>query len=266
MAAKSFPILMYHRIRSDRCPVPGDDLEESRYAVELAAYQWQMEYLVSKGYRGISVGHAMSLWTEGVIPSVRDVVITFDDGNHSDYEHALPVLQEHGFGATFFIGGDRIGVDGGLTEEMIKDMNTRGMEIGSHGMTHRFLSLLNEDEQRSECEQIHETLGRIIAQPIRYFAPPGGRYDALTISILRDLGYRAVCTSRLGYNAPDADPFELRRIPVMRATTPAMFRGIIERSKRVMLPAYARARTLGFMRSLINENLYKKLRRVLIRG
>lgn len=40
-----FTILMYHRIVSEKCPIPDDDGEESRYAVELEDFEWQLCYI-----------------------------------------------------------------------------------------------------------------------------------------------------------------------------------------------------------------------------
>ena len=39
------------------------------------------------------------------------ITITFDDGMRSVYEHALPVLREHGFPAHIFLTTSRVGKD-----------------------------------------------------------------------------------------------------------------------------------------------------------
>jgi peptidoglycan/xylan/chitin deacetylase (PgdA/CDA1 family) len=43
-----------------------------------------------------------------------DVRITFDDGNASDVEHALPQLRQRGLTATFFVVAGRLGAPGFL--------------------------------------------------------------------------------------------------------------------------------------------------------
>jgi len=41
-----------------------------------------------------------------------DVRLTFDDGNASDVEHALPALRARGLRATFFVVAGRLGTSG----------------------------------------------------------------------------------------------------------------------------------------------------------
>ncbi len=47
-------------------------------------------------------------------PNPGAYVITFDDGNISDHEIALPALVDHGLQATFFVLTGRIGMAGSL--------------------------------------------------------------------------------------------------------------------------------------------------------
>ena len=67
----------------------------------------------------------------------NDVRITFDDGNVSDLEHALPALRARGLEATFFIVAGRIGTPGFVDASGVRQLAAAGMEIGSHGMRHR---------------------------------------------------------------------------------------------------------------------------------
>ena len=49
-----------------------------------------------------------------------DVRITFDDGNASDVEHALPALRERGLNATFFVVAGRLGAPRFLDAAAVK--------------------------------------------------------------------------------------------------------------------------------------------------
>src|SRR4051812_25578445 len=66
-----------------------------------------------------------------------DVRITFDDGNASDVEHALPALQARGLKATFFVVAGRLGEPRFLDAADVKALAAAGMTIGCHGMRHR---------------------------------------------------------------------------------------------------------------------------------
>jgi peptidoglycan/xylan/chitin deacetylase (PgdA/CDA1 family) len=256
---------MYHRIRSERCPVPGDDADETRYAVDVDSFRWQMETIAEMGLLGVPLDAVMRGLTERDALSGRDVVITFDDGNRSDYEHALPILTELGFGATFFVTGHRVGAAGGIEPDMIRTLSESGMDVGSHAVTHRFLTTLVEADERRELSQSKEQLAAITGKPVRFFAPPGGRYSGRTVRILKDLGYEAACTSRFGYNRFGTDLFALRRLPVALATGREAFVSLLERPLGFLVPAYLRATSLAVARRVVGEGAYGRLRSLLLK-
>ena len=57
-----------------------------------------------------------------------DVRITFDDGNASDLEQALPGLRQRGLTATFFVVAGRLGDPGFLDEQDVRALAAAGME------------------------------------------------------------------------------------------------------------------------------------------
>lgn len=255
-----FPILMYHRIVSEKCPVPGADAEEARYAVSLDEFEWQMDRIVRSGRRGVSMRLVHdSLESGGRMPDDW-VALTFDDGNLSDYVHALPLFGELEFTATFFVGGDRVGVGGGLEPEMLARMAAGGMDIGSHGMTHRFLTTLGADEEEEELSRSKELLESATGGDVLFFAPPGGRIGNRGMEALRRLEYRAVCTSVFGFNPCSGPRFEYRRIPVTAATSRSLFGRFVEAEVPKLLPYYARDRALRLAKKALGETGYRRLR------
>lgn len=65
----------------------------------------------------------------------RLVVLTFDDGVKSQYTVVAPLLQQHGFGATFYITeGLRFLEDKSryLTWAEVQALHDLGFEIGNH--------------------------------------------------------------------------------------------------------------------------------------
>jgi peptidoglycan/xylan/chitin deacetylase (PgdA/CDA1 family) len=260
-----FPILMYHRILSAECPIPREAVEEFRYSLSLEEFARQLERMVSSGYRGVAVGDALD--AASADESVPDnwVVLTFDDGNRSDYVHALPLLQDKGFTATFFIGTSRIGCDGGLEAGMIGELAAGGMEIGSHGMSHRFLPSLSGGEEVEECVQSKRILAELAGRDIHYFALPGGRYNRRTVRTLKRCGYSAVCTSKYGYNS-QRPSFLLKRIPIHSGTARTTFDAVLRRSIARLIPGYCRTTAAQVTRNIIGERMYSKLRAVGLRG
>jgi peptidoglycan/xylan/chitin deacetylase (PgdA/CDA1 family) len=255
-----FVVLMYHRIVSGDCPVPDGNREEARYAVGLETFRRQMDYIAGSERRGVSARTACEMLSAGRSVPPDWVVVTFDDGNRSDFVHARPLLVEYGFGATFFVGGDRVGTDGELTPEMLAQMAADGLEIGSHGMTHRFLTELSAEGEEEELRLSKELLERISGTAVDHFAPAGGRIGGRGVAALKRLSYRAVFTSEFGFNVCERDRFEFRRIPVMASTSQDRFRDIIEQARFRLLPLYAKDMGLRTARRVLGESGYRRVR------
>jgi len=73
-------------------------------------------------------------------------IITFDDGDHSWYTLAMPLLKQYGIKATFFLWTANVGMNSFLTwdevELMSYYMNDSGVHpfvFGSHTMSHQYL-------------------------------------------------------------------------------------------------------------------------------
>ena len=133
----------------------------------------------------------------------NDVRITFDDGNVSDLEHALPALRARGLEGTFFIVAGRIGTPGFLDASGVRQLAAAGMEIGSHGMCHRpwrHLDALARDEELVRAKALLE---EVVERPVTEAACPFGSYDRRVVAGLRAAGYRRVYTSDRGTTRPD---------------------------------------------------------------
>lgn len=95
-------ILNYHRVHRERDLINPNE-------VDAAAFTWQMK-LVSNNFNVLPLTDAVSLLRAGKLPA-RSLCITFDDGYADNAEIALPILQQFGLTATFFVATDYL--DGG---------------------------------------------------------------------------------------------------------------------------------------------------------
>lgn len=142
---------------------------------------------------------------ESVWPAVADALaevaaeqlaaleITFDDGNLSDVEHGLPVLQERGLTATFLVCAGRIGLPRYLGAEDLRSLRDAGMRIGSHGWNHVNLRGLPDAELERETVGSRARIAEVAGTDVNTFAIPLGDYDRRTLRFLKN--YRAVYTS-----------------------------------------------------------------------
>jgi peptidoglycan/xylan/chitin deacetylase (PgdA/CDA1 family) len=97
----------------------------------------------------------------------------------------------------------------------------RGLEIGSHGVTHAHLTLLSDEELRRELldskQQIEDELGRACLD----FAYPYGEHDDRVRAAVRAAGYERA----YGLVDDGRDSFALRRVDLYRRHTP--FRSLL---------------------------------------
>lgn len=128
-------------------------------------------------------------------PDPGAYVLTFDDGNLSDHDIALPALTERGLGGAVFVLTGRIGQPGSLDAEQIRALAEAGVIIGSHGITHRAWSDLEGPVLDEELAGSKTRLEDICCHPVTLAGIPFGRYDARTLRRLRWAGYQAVYSS-----------------------------------------------------------------------
>jgi peptidoglycan/xylan/chitin deacetylase (PgdA/CDA1 family) len=128
----------------------------------------------------------------------RDVRITFDDGNASDVDYALPALRERGLRATFFVVAGRLGTPRFLDAAGVRQLAAAGMEIGSHGMHHRAWRGLDDRALREELVEAKAILEGVVERPVAQAACPFGSYDRQVLRTLHESGYRHVYTSDRG--------------------------------------------------------------------
>lgn len=166
-------------------------------------------------------------------PRVR---LSFDDGNASDVEAALPALLERGLEATFFVLAGRLDQPGSLRTEEVRELARAGMRIGSHGMHHVPWRGLDPAGVRRELVQARDLLASVVGRPVDQAALPLGRYDRRVLGHLRRLGYRGVHSSDRVWSSEGA--WLRPRFSVRREDTP-------ESVRRAMLTRDAAPRRLG---------------------
>lgn len=126
-------------------------------------------------------------------PSV--FVLTFDDGNLSDHDIALPALAARGLQARFFVLTGRIGQPGSLDSHRIQALQQAGMKIGSHGIDHVMWPTLDDDTLAQELRSSRARLEDICGCAVTEAGIPFGRYDARVLRALRAAGYTAAWSS-----------------------------------------------------------------------
>ncbi len=255
-----FAVLMYHRIVAPGCPVPDDAPEEAPWAVDAAAFEAQLDLLVRRGRRGVSMREIHERLEAGAEVPEAWIGLTFDDGNRSDWQVAREALARRGFGATFYVCTARVGRPHGLDPAMVRELARPPFHVGAHGRTHRFLTTLDEDAERDEIVLARRELEAITGVSVDHFAPPGGRWSRRTLAILHETGYRAMATSDVGFNASRGERFVYRRVAVTRATSLRAFARVVDTRAGALALARARHALSRGARRLLGEGGYAAVR------
>jgi len=215
-----------------------------------------MRWLRAAGFQAANVTQALSF------PDQPTVALTFDDGCASDLLVAAPVLRDLGFGATFYITVGWLDTPGFLSRAQVRELSDNGLEIGSHSMTHPWMSDLDDERLQREMLDSKRQLEDLIGRPVAHFSCPGGRYDRRLQLAARRFGYHTVTTSFPRANSRSTDPYDLGRIVIMRNSGLNSFQNICRNQSVWRLQAVETVR--GVAKRVLGNSSYDHLRAVLL--
>lgn len=241
-------VLMYHGVGDETAPHA-----ELRYTVSVLSFRQQMQAL--SGHPVVTLSELLARRAPA-----GAVVLTFDDGEQSVATRALPLLASHGFKGVLFVTTGWIGTPGYCSEEELRRLARAGWEIGAHGVSHRFLTELDDRELRSELGESRGRLADILGEPPQHLALPGGRGDRRVVEAARAAGYLSVSTSRAGRNSDPPDPWAVRRVMVQRGHRAAWLARLAAGDRRLLVEIRVRQELLDHAKRLLGERRYQALR------
>lgn len=113
------------------------------------------------------------------------VAVTFDAAWGTDKTMAiLKALDDAGVKATFFVTG----MWAEKNADMLREIASRGHEIGSHGYTHKDLTTLPESEVLAELKKTDDAIERITGKRPVIFRAPYGAWNAKLVDIVGKYG------------------------------------------------------------------------------
>ncbi len=250
-------ILLYHDIDTTYEPSEKIDAASLGTVARLHEFEAQMRFLFDNGYTVISVERYLEHMRANTV-SPDQIALTFDDGHVSNFKYAFPTLKKYGFSATFFIIADRIGLEHHMTSMQLRTLRKNGMEIGSHGLTHTWLPLLDEKAISHELIQSKMFIEKAVQCPVLTFAYPGGHYTRAMLKEIRHQGYSAALSCILGVNTKITDPYLLKRLEIRRGTSLGEFEKALKPSSIRMYSVIDQAKTA--LKQFLGLKLYERLR------
>lgn len=235
-------ILAYHDI------VP---VAVSGYSTSLKSFASHLAFI-----RGLKQGYEETLH------------VTFDDGDLSQYEHALPLLEEHGIKATFFVSAGLVGqhnCDSRVARdymdwEQLAELVRLGHTVASHGFSHKLLTGCSPKELDFQLSCSRSLLEDRLGVSVTCLAVPGGRWNREVLRSAQCAGYSDVWTSDPWISRRDQDGVTMRGRSMVRRSTGVENLTTWLRPSRLRLFAWQLEGTLKrTVRDLVGEQRYQHL-------
>ncbi len=210
-------VLMYHRVTRTRA--------YDQLAVSPERFEEQMAYLAAR-CRLLTLAQAVrELKRES--PIAAGVAVTFDDGYLDNLTEALPILQRYRIPATLFVTAEfceqrlrhpryadaagRLHLNWAELRGLAREP---GISLGSHTLTHPYLSRQPASRVRDEIVRSRAVIQDQTGAAIDFFCYPSGDFGQREEECVREAGYEAAVSVRPGTNRDLTSRFHLRRTEV----------------------------------------------------
>ena len=230
---QNIPVLMYHALIDEK-----DDNINFVHVLK-REFAKQMEWLSNNGYRTITLNEFADCLVNRRKISGKPVVLTFDDGYHSLYTYATPILQQYGFKATLFLTTASVGEtsykclphckgypleDRPLTWEELREMKRRGWEIQPHGHRHYVHSLLTGNALEDEIYLSKQAIWSNLGLQAEFYCYPHGNFNSETLEKIKSFGFKAAFSVQQGFANTRNDIRAINRIGVTNLDDIRFFR------------------------------------------
>ncbi len=256
LSSHAIPVLMYHALEDPSHPAGAKTPGEQLYVLSRETFHAQMKYLSLNGFIVLLLEELFQLqeWPE------KGVVLSFDDGHQSNYTIALPILEEFGFRAHFFITTDWLDTPNFLSSLQVHKLHEKGMAIGSHGVTHSFFSDMETQRIQKELEQSKQTLEQCVSGQITSFSAPGGRVQSTIVRIGREIGYKLFCTSDFALLTSASLSTSVPRLAVKENTDILTFQKMVHGEIQFMRKQKLKNSVLSGLKKIFGNATYEKIR------
>lgn len=234
--------LLYHEVTLRR--------SEYSYSIEREQFERHVDLFVQ-----MRKAERFDLWPE----------VTFDDGDISNFEFALPVLQSRSLIARFFITAGWTGKRPGyMGWPELRSLHESGQLIGAHGWSHTLLTHCTKKELDRELSGARLLLEDKLGASITTMSLPGGRYNQQVLAACREAGYSRIYTSE---PSPEQalDRYMVGRLNIRGDMTLEWIQSVFEPGSRVLSGLERQYRLKAAAKNLLGDRLYEKFWAVLNR-
>ena len=221
-ATKGLPILMYHKISSNR---------RNGVTVLASHLEKQFRHIREKGYKTIFFSEIIKLMENHQPLPEKSLVLTFDDAYENFRGLGLILLKKYNFKATVFVPAGHMGKsdfwdkgkDAIMKPEVIRSMAGEELvEIGIHSFMHSSFSEMSVDEMREDLTMCYKTLKdegipyvKVLAYPFGAYPKKDEERKAGMKKLFQETGLAMALRIGNRINVwPLQDPYEVKRIDI----------------------------------------------------
>lgn len=211
-------ILFYHRVANDIV---------NEWTISRRDFVRQLDWL-GRHFDIVSLSEAQ-LRIKSVSNNRPTVALTFDDGYADNCDFAIGELCRRKLPATYFVASDFVSSGEPFphdllaghplppnTVEQLRDIASRGIEIGGHTRGHIDLGKMADiTGLRREIQGNARQLERWLRVKIRYFSFPYGLPENISqraVDVIMQSGFKGYCTAYGAWNWPGNLGIHLKRI------------------------------------------------------
>ena len=224
---KTLPILLLLAIvsttlyaRSDIaafCYHQVEPATSNKFSLTTEKFTAQLEYLHQRGYKSLNSDELLSALASDAPPIDKAVVITFDDGYRTVFEHAFPIMQKFGFRGIVCIYPAFIGSRLAMSWEQLKALIDAGWSVECHSMTHANLTGRYDSPEKEKQFLKHEILASRdiietqLGNKVKFMVWPYGVYSDRTLKLVKESGFAGAMTVDGGASYRGLSPYLIKR-------------------------------------------------------
>ncbi|MCX7679209.1 MAG: polysaccharide deacetylase family protein [Spirochaetes bacterium] len=220
------PLLLYHNIDG-----------VGQYSLDYDRIRMHFDFFRQKSIRIIPLEDFIARLDNPRPYTEKVAVVTFDDGYPAMYSALLPLVEEFNYPVTLFVVIDAISTKAhkALTWRKLRQMDSSGIRIECHSMTHRDLvhvyNRLDAESKYILYEEIYlskRVLELYLGRKISFFAFPYGRYNLPLVDLCKAAGYSRAFSTDFGPNIITRNNYCLRRRTILRNSSQQFLSHLVE--------------------------------------
>lgn len=222
LGEEGLPVLMYHFFY-DENKEKGKGKGKDNNWIDISDFEEQIKYLSENNFY-FPTWKEVEEYIDGktILPE-KSIILTFDDGDASFFELAVPVLQKYNIDGTSFVITSWYGY---RAQEKQKNVNYESHSDNMHqgGRDGKGVMLSWDYEKIVEdLNKSNETLGGNAT----IFCYPFGQYNESSIEALKETGYKLAFTTKAGRVKVGANKYTLPRVRISKTTTLSQFKNMV---------------------------------------